>query len=74
LDLLASGIAQGLHATEISRVGLDQVGIELMLSDELAKPIANGATAAVSIGRLRRQSLRLLGGVLWFGEGSDFLN
>jgi len=53
LDLLASSIAQGLHAAEVSRVGLDQVGIELMLADELAKSVANGTTAAVSVGRLR---------------------
>jgi len=33
LDLLASGIAQSLYATELSRVALDQVRIELMLAD-----------------------------------------
>jgi hypothetical protein len=41
LDLFAGGFAQGLHAAEIGGVGLDQVGIELMLANELAEAIAN---------------------------------
>ena len=39
--LFAGGIAERLDATEIGCVGLDQVGIKLMLADELAEAVAN---------------------------------
>ena len=39
--LLAGGFAKSLDAAEIGRIGLDQVGIELMLADDLAKAVAN---------------------------------
>jgi len=32
-DLLAGGFAEALGTTEIDRVGLDEVGIELVLAD-----------------------------------------
>jgi len=34
-DLLAGGFAEGLGTAEINRVGLDEVGIELVLADLL---------------------------------------
>jgi len=39
LNLLACGFTQGLHPTEISRVGLNQGGVELVLANELAEAI-----------------------------------
>ena len=61
-DLLAGGVAKGLDAAEVGRIGLDQVGIELMLANELAKAVANlRAAVAISVGRLRRELLRLSG-------------
>jgi len=39
-DLLAGGFAEGLGAAEVDGVGLDQVGIELMLADQLAEAVA----------------------------------
>jgi hypothetical protein len=75
LDLLAGGIAQGLHATEIGRIGLDQGGIELMLANQLVEAITDRPASAVpvAIGGLRR----LLG--LWTrsgltSEGTDLLD
>ena len=50
LDLLASGFTQSLYAAEIGGIGLDQSGIELMLADELAQPIADRAPAIVPVG------------------------
>ena len=41
LDLLARGIAQGLGAAEVGAIRLNEVGVELMLADELAQPVAN---------------------------------
>jgi hypothetical protein len=58
LNLLTGSIAKGLHSAEVGGVGLDQVGIELILADELAESVAYGTTA-VPVGRLRRQLLRL---------------
>jgi hypothetical protein len=49
LDLLASGIAQGLHATKVSCVGLDQGGIELMLPNNLAQTVADLRAAVVAV-------------------------
>src|SRR5579885_943656 len=49
LNLLASGFAKTLNAAEVGCVGLDQRGVELMLADDLAKTVTNGAAAEVSI-------------------------
>src|SRR5208282_2844935 len=56
LNLVAGGFAQGLHAAEIGGIGLDQGGIELVLTNQLAETVANRATAVVpvAIGRLRQ--------------------
>ena len=59
LDLFARGFPKRFHPAEIGRIGLDQVGIQLMLADDLAEPIADCATAAVAVGRLWRELLRL---------------
>ena len=48
-DLLPGGLAEGFGAAEIDGVGLDQVGIELMLADELAEAVADFGTAVVSV-------------------------
>ena len=47
-----------------------------MLTNELAKAVANfgAAVVAVSICRLGREFLRLAGGLRRFGEGTDFLD
>ena len=64
LHLLASGITQGLHAAEIRCVGLDQVGIELMLANNLAKAVANPRATVIPVPcRLRRELLRFSGGL-----------
>ena len=48
-DLLAGGFAEGFGAAEVDGVGLDQVGIELMLADQLAEAVADlGATVVAS--------------------------
>jgi hypothetical protein len=59
-DLLASGFAQGLSATKIDGVGLDQVGIELMLADQLAEAVADFGTAVVSVLAIDRLGWELL--------------
>ena len=53
LHLFASRFAKSLDAAEIRCVGLDQVGIELLLADDLAETIANCATTVVSVGALQ---------------------
>jgi len=63
-DLLARGFAEGFGATEIDSVRLDQVGIELMLTDQLAQAVADSGPALVSvlaIDRLGWELLRLPG-------------
>ena len=47
LDLFAGGIAKRLDGAEVGRIGLDQVGIELMLADDLAEAVANLRAAVV---------------------------
>ena len=49
LDLGAGGLFQGFRAAEVDGIGLDQIGIELVLADELAEAIADTRTA-VSVG------------------------
>src|SRR6266851_4183473 len=76
-DLLAGGFAESLGAAEIDGIGLDQVGIELVLADELAKAVANLGTTVVSvfaIDLLGREFLRLSGGRSRFGKRADFLD
>ena len=76
-DLFARGFAEALGPTEIDRVGLDQVGIELMLADQLAEAVADFGTAVVSvfsIDRLGRELLRLSGGRSRCGKRPDLLD
>ena len=61
--LFAGGIAKRLDAAEIGCIRLDQVGIELMLADDLAESVANRTDCHVPVGRLRRQLLRLWRGL-----------
>src|SRR5271167_2346522 len=54
-SLITSSIAKSLDPAEAGGVGLDQVEIELMLSDHLAESIADHTPAVVPVadGRLR---------------------
>ena len=54
-DLLPRRLAKRLHATEIGCVGLDQVWIELMLADDLAKAVANPRAVAAPERRPKRK-------------------
>lgn len=76
LDLLAGRIAKRLNATEIGRIGLDQVRIELVLANQLAEAVANlgAAVVPVSVCRLRRELFRLSARLRWFSKGPDFLD
>jgi hypothetical protein len=64
-DLFAGGFPEALGAAEIDGVGLHKVGIELVLTDQLAEAVANFGSAVISIvsilciDRLRRKLLRL---------------
>jgi hypothetical protein len=40
LDLLPASFLEGLGATEISGVGLNEIGIEVVLADQDAKPVS----------------------------------
>ena len=51
--LLTGGIAERLDAAEIRGVGLDQIGIKLVLANELTQSIADCTTATVTIGGSR---------------------
>src|SRR5215469_6697842 len=73
LNLVAGCVTQGLYAAEIDRIGLDQVGIELMLPNDLAEAITNGATA-VPVSRLWRQLLWLWRRNCRFGERANFFD
>ena len=44
-DLLTSRVTQLFSPAEIGRVGLNETGIELMLADELAQPVADPGPA-----------------------------
>jgi hypothetical protein len=48
-DLLAGGFAEGLGAAEIDGVGLHEVGIELVLADQLAEAVADFGASVVSV-------------------------
>lgn len=54
--MLACGVAQSLHAAEVGGIGLDQVGIELMLANDPADAIADLRVGVipVPVGRLRQ--------------------
>src|SRR2546425_205697 len=54
-DLLAGSFAQGLGPAEVGGVGLDQIGVELMLADDLAQAVADSGAAVVPVRRLRRE-------------------
>ena len=47
--LLAGGLAESLGAAEIDGVGLHEIGIELVLANELAKAVAELGAAVVSV-------------------------
>src|ERR1019366_3495415 len=65
LDLLTSGVFEGFSAAEVDGVGFHQLGIELVLADDLAEPVADLVTSTpiavpVSVGILGRK-LTLVG-------------
>ena len=75
--LLTGGLPKGLGAAVVDRIGLDQAGIELVLTDQLAEAIAQLRTAVVAvlaIDRLGRELLRVAGGSSRFGKRPDFLD
>jgi hypothetical protein len=47
-NLLAGGLAEGFGAAEIDGVGLDEVGIELVLADQLAEAVSDLGATVVS--------------------------
>ena len=49
LDLLAVRIPERRSAAEIDGVGLDQLGIELVLADDLAEPITDLVAGAIAV-------------------------
>ena len=48
-DLLARGFAEGFGTAEIDGVGLDQIGIELVLADQLAETVTDFRATVVSV-------------------------
>ena len=66
-DLVACGFAEGFGAAEIDSVGLDEIGIELVLPNELAEAVTDLGTAVVSVGRLYGNLLPLRWGLPLFG-------
>src|SRR5207244_3064799 len=65
-DLVACGFAEGFGAAEIDSVGLDEVGIQLVLADELAETVADLGAAVVPVGRLYGNLLPLRWGLPLF--------
>src|SRR5664280_2208691 len=64
-DLLASGVFEGFGTAEIDSIGFHQFGIEFVLADDLAEPVADLVTStpiavSVSVGILGRK-LTLIG-------------
>jgi hypothetical protein len=49
LNLLAGGIAQSFGAAEVDGIGLDQDGIQLVMTNDLAEVVANAGTIASSV-------------------------
>ena len=74
LDLFPGRFAKSLDAAKISCVGLDQVGIELMLANDLAKAVADFGAAVVPVGRLRRELVRLAVRMCRLGKGTNLLD
>src|ERR1035441_9961967 len=78
-DLLTRGVFEGFGTAEIDSVGFHQLGIEFVLTDDLAEPVADlmtGTTIAVpvSVGILGRK-LTLIGSPRrWTGIRSDLLD
>src|ERR1039458_2350258 len=59
-DLLASGVFEGFGTAEIDSIGFHQLGIEFVLANDLAKPVANLVTSTTiavpaSVGISRRK-------------------
>src|SRR3954447_19703015 len=73
LNLISRSVAQRLHAAKIGGVRLDEVGIELMLADDLAETISDGAATTTTV-RLGSQPLGLWRNDGRFGERTDFFN
>src|SRR5208283_4988433 len=48
-DLLAGGVFEGFGTAEINGVGFYKLGIELVLADDLAEPVADLVTGAVAV-------------------------
>ena len=57
-DLLTGGFPKSLGAAEIDGVGLDQVRVELVLTNQLAKAVTDSGTAVVSINGMDPQFRR----------------
>src|ERR1035438_3162457 len=78
-DLLASGVFEGFGTAEIDSIGFHQFGIEFVLADDLAEPVADLVTStpiavSVSVGILGRK-LTLIGSPRHrTGIRSDLLN
>src|SRR2546425_9511034 len=66
-DLLTLRFTKSFDSAKIRGVGLYQVGIELMLANDLAKAVADFGAAVVPVGRLRREVVRRAGRIcrLW---------
>src|SRR5664279_4369218 len=77
--LLASSVFEGFRAAEIDGIGFHQLGIELVLADDLAEPVADLVTSAtiavpVSVGILGWK-LTLIGSPRrWTGIRADLLD
>ena len=66
--MLACSFAQGLGPAEVGGVCLDQIGVELVLADELAEAVADLGAAIVPVNRLWRELLRFVGALRRFGK------
>src|SRR5207248_8744196 len=71
LNLLTGCFPQGFDPAKINSIGLHQVGIELVLADDLAKVIADFGPAVVFISRLWRELARLSFRVRCGGKRTD---
>src|ERR1019366_9430679 len=64
-DLLASGVFECFGTAEIDGVGFHQLGIELVLADDLAEPVADLVTGAIAVSvsvDILGRKLTLIGG------------
>src|SRR5664279_2674991 len=67
-DLLASGVFEDSGTAEIDSIGFHQFGIEFVLADDLAEPVADlvtSTTIAVSVGILGRKLMLIGSGRRW---------